>query len=83
MSTAPAPTPRVLVVDDSEPMTALVAAWLANVAVVSVAHSAEEAWQIAAATRRTSSSSTSSCLTDRASISSKRCVSSRAARNRR
>ena len=51
MSTAPAPTHRVLIVDDSEQMTALVASWLADLAVVSVAHSAEEAWQIAAATR--------------------------------
>ena len=51
MSTAPAPTHRVLVVDDSEQMTALVASWLADLAVVSVAYSAEEAWQIAAASR--------------------------------
>jgi CheY-like chemotaxis protein len=45
------PTQHILVVDDSREITALLAAWLEDLAVVSIAHSGEEAWLIAASTK--------------------------------
>lgn len=51
MGSTVTPAQRVLVVDDSPQITELIAAWLSDLAIVSVAYSGTEAWQAAIVTQ--------------------------------